>query len=504
VPHSLRRWWLVGLLLLVACGRPKGPAPVLLPGTAEPIQRLFTALQPALRYDSIQIDRDHVLARLCAEEKSGPCFSVRLEPAAECATTVAGPFCVLYPEGAPSRGHQELVERTLHTADGQAMWSTVPKAETQYFSARGLLLALLVLGTLLGGFAESLFRKGLVGRALEWVAALILGGVAFVWMQHVNGGGGTPIVFLYVVDCLLFDQCFTIGPGSSVILNNGGVWPEILLGIRHFGGSPEVVSLTVNALLASGVGLVFLVVSRFLKPSLATPTAVLALALLAPLSLGSPLIDCSVTFLFCAGTEAALLIFALTGRSTALVVGSVFLAHAVGAHTSAVSLLPAFLFLTQMSDTPLRSAVLALAAFMITSLITSSDAVIANVKIFERPQLLPWALLGLALVIGVATWLRPRFQQLRPGTRAVLAGICFLLPHAGGVVTLLLIHHDILPRYLPPVVAPLAALVVFALAAPLGRRRLAFVLPLAVALFALHQHPWPEGPLAATTEERRP
>src|SRR5437868_2618739 len=103
-----------------------------------------------------------------------------------------------------------------------------------------------------------------VVRRLSWMEALdavVVASISFVWLEHVNAA---PIVsnefFMLVVDCLLFGQCFTGGTGSSVLLDNGAVWPDILIAVRHFGGSAIDVYTVVIALLALGVALVFVVV----------------------------------------------------------------------------------------------------------------------------------------------------------------------------------------------------------------------------------------------------
>jgi hypothetical protein len=121
---------------------------------------------------------------------------------------------------------------------------------------------------------------------------------------------GAATVFLTVVDCLLFEQCYTVGQGSSVLLNNGAVWPEMVLAIRFFGGTATDLYWAVIGLMAVGIALVFLIAARFTSPAAAIPAAAFALALLGSFRFASPLIDCSITFLF-SSASAALLIFAL-------------------------------------------------------------------------------------------------------------------------------------------------------------------------------------------------
>lgn len=327
-------------------------------------------------------------------------------------------------------------------------------------------------------------------RWLEALAALVLGAMAFVWLRSANPEVHTSNeIFLLVVDCLLFGQCFTAGTGSSVVLDNGAVWTDLLLTVRHFHGLSAGMHLTVLALTAAGIAVTFWVTSRVLQPALAAPAALLTLALMGVPEIGSPTLDCSTTFLFATLAAAFLLVFSLSGNLLAITAAAVFVSHAVNGHPSAVSLVPALLVVAGMAGRlPLASIPLAVAAYVAASYVTSSQALIGNWQALQWHHLVPWVALGSVLLSAAGVALRRPFQRLSPQAKAAAVAVLLVSPHLVGILLLVKIGHPVLLRYLPPVVAPASVAAVFLLSWLPARMRqpwVAFALPMAVSVYLL-------------------
>lgn len=345
-------------------------------------------------------------------------------------------------------------------------------------------------------------RRALALRRAQLPAALVVGALAYLWFDHALAPADrSSEPFMLVVNCLLFGLCFTAGTGSSVVVDNGAVWPDLMLTVRHFGGTMSTVRAVVLAMAALGISLVFIVTARRARPSLATPAAALALALMNGVRFGTPLLDCSITFLFAAATAAALLDFALTGHWLAAAVAGVFASHAVNAHPSAAILLPAVLFVTAAAGRRLLPPLLAIALYVATSAATSMQAMVGNWSALLTTGLRPRFLAGVVAVVVVSTALNPLFRRLSPRLRGALAAASILAPYAAGVLVLRFIHHDVHDRYLPPLIAPLAvsATLLLAwpaqrLAPPVARPWAPFALTMLAALVALRHGPNPDTP----------
>jgi len=105
------------------CGN-TGDALVLSASAAAAIEQAFARMQPALRYDDIHIECDHVIARLCAvTDPTSVCFSARLDPPSDGCLQAAGPFCVTFLDGAPTATAAAALIAGLQTVDRAALWS---------------------------------------------------------------------------------------------------------------------------------------------------------------------------------------------------------------------------------------------------------------------------------------------------------------------------------------------------------------------------------------------
>ena len=354
-------------------------------------------------------------------------------------------------------------------------------------------------GVLRGRMRNAVAGTWLLGAA-EVAAAVAVSALAYGWLRVVNAG--TPsgnVIFVTVVDCLLFGQCYTIGPGSSVLLNNGAVWPALEVAVRHYGGTADTAHTVVVGMFAAGVGVILLTASRFARPAVAGAAAVAALGLLSSHTLAVPLLDTSVTFLFCATGSMLLLVYALTSRPGALVVGTALAAHGLAAHASGVSILPAFVFIAAAGarSSPLRAVGIAVASYVVATAATSWQTLGGNFWAIRGVGLLPVAVVGIGLLVAVGRALNPRFRAMAPELRSLIVFAALTGPYALGMVYLRIIHHAFLPGYLPPVVAPMALASVLVAAWPVRRfvppeRRpwVEFIVSMAVALAALsYWHP---------------
>jgi hypothetical protein len=268
-------------------------------------------------------------------------------------------------------------------------------------------------------------------------------------------------------DCIAFGQCYTVGPGSSVVLNNGAILPEVATAVWEAGGRANAAFVLIVAMIAVGVGVICIATSRFLRPALAVPASVIALAFLQSQTLASPLIDTSLTFLPSAGTAAALLVFALTDRPFAIVVAAVFAAHAADSHVSGVCLLPALVLVAALAGR--RSLILAGTSLIVAGALTSLQTMIQNVLATARLGVLPLALIGLVALAIVGLRFHARYQGLRPAWKAAVVAGALLAPYGIGVLELLHLGHPLLGGYLPIVVTPLAMIATVLLAWPATR-----------------------------------
>ena len=112
---------------------------------------------------------------------------------------------------------------------------------------------------------------------------IAVGFAAFVWLDRLN----PPYAVtddgvrdqLLARDCTDLDRCHLMGAATSLAgFQQGAVWLDLLIAVRMLGGVRRGQRTVVLALLASSVATLFVVVWRWLRPSLALPAALLLLA----------------------------------------------------------------------------------------------------------------------------------------------------------------------------------------------------------------------------------
>jgi hypothetical protein len=365
-----------------------------------------------------------------------------------------------------------------------------------------LATVLLVSGLLLWRF--DLFQRAQAAgswarRSFPWLEILAAGlvfVVSVLWLAHVNGGlsvVGEERERALMTGPGCFDSpCQTVGAGSSVVLNNGAVWPELEDITRHYGGGERWLQRVMLGLMALGNGLMFLTVSRYAGPAAAAPASAFVLALLGSHRYLSPVMDATSSFFFAAVAVLALLVFVLTDSIAALVTATVFVAHAFNVHVSAVSLLPAFTLLPMMAGKSARTSVAwAAAGFFGSCAATSFDALVANWVTLGNTHLRAAFLVTTAVLLGVGLGARPLYRRASKPTRVAVALALLLAPFAAGAAFLAGIGHPVKAGYVQPVIVPLALASAGLLAWPtrwLPRRVRswsAFVVPMAAGVVAL-------------------
>ncbi len=284
--------------------------------------------------------------------------------------------------------------------------------------------------------------------------------VAFLWMQALAPQPITEFErardLLSARDCYELGKCALMGPPSTTFqTHQGAVWTEILVAVGLLGGREVAALNAVSLCLALGVGTVFAVTWRWIKPSLALPSAVFALAYLDPIRMEGELVNPSTEFLPGALAWAALLVFALSGRFSALLWAAIFVAHTANTHTGGLCLVPALVAFAAVAG-PL--------SLLVTLLLTASSLWItspAAVAWNLRESTLPLAFLsaGLAATALGARFIAPLFRRLGLAGRAAAVTLAMVAP----LVAFLLRRQ--LPGvdkgghawlYWPPVLAPLA------------------------------------------------
>jgi hypothetical protein len=97
---------------------------LILPETAAgPIEEAFARMGPSLHYESISIEEDHVVARLCpASGEPSRCFGLRLDPPHAGCESLYGPFCATFPDG-PQPAAASTIEVGLRSLRGIPLWS---------------------------------------------------------------------------------------------------------------------------------------------------------------------------------------------------------------------------------------------------------------------------------------------------------------------------------------------------------------------------------------------
>ena len=347
----------------------------------------------------------------------------------------------------------------------------------------------------------------------EIALAVAITVAAFLWLAHCSDSPMTEFErsrdLLSARDCVALARCSLIGPPSSTFnTHQGAVWIEILTAVEFLRGSPAAVLKTVNVLLAMGVGTVFLVTWRWLRPAFALPSVLFVLAALDRIHTAGQFVNPSTEFFPAALACSALLLFALTGRIAMLIWAAVCVAHAANTHMGALCLFPTLVALAAIAG-PMDLG-LAVGVFLAASWITSSEALGYNLR---DSALNVRALVGGHLALAVAArFAASRFGRLGVTGRALGVAALMVGPFAAFMVYRLLPHvvHGGEPwLYAPPVLAPCAvgsaALLVLVLEWSMSRvRGLAFVVvnvvPVAVGVGSVAAGPGRLTPGSLTYE----
>lgn len=127
------------VLLLVACLLPAvgleatsdSQQSLVLPASAsQVIQQAFDALAPELTLDSASIQATEVEARLCRGDSTQSCFQIHLGPPLEhCSGTLAGFWCVTYPDGPPEDALQDRIHAALQAETKTTPWKLLLSEE---------------------------------------------------------------------------------------------------------------------------------------------------------------------------------------------------------------------------------------------------------------------------------------------------------------------------------------------------------------------------------------
>jgi hypothetical protein len=332
-------------------------------------------------------------------------------------------------------------------------------------------------------------------RARAALGAALSAGLAFVWLYP--RGSEDWCTYRNVFDCLKFDQCFTMGAGSSVLLTNGAVWFELMTLAGWLGPGAALPAL-VAALTAVAVGAVFAGVARRGSPAHAWAVAA-GLVLWIGWAIDRTLLDADGTFPFAALGQAALAVFALTRRLEALAAGALLLAVAGNTHTSAVTGAAALgMVAVAGSPQPLVGGLLAAVLWLLTTAVTSDAALALNVRMIAGMRY-GWALaIGILFgIVGVGLLGRRRWEAASGPARVGAVGAAVVAPQVAGTAVLIAIGHGLWTRYAMPVAAPVALGLVAAADGLAARRLPAWARPAALAaLFAL--------PLLAAPEDWGP
>jgi hypothetical protein len=304
----------------------------------------------------------------------------------------------------------------------------------------------------------------------EVLLALVVGIGAGLWLDHVNAGAWTghdqTTGLLMAQDCLRLSTCHLTSVDSGVRgFTNGAIWLHLVTAVGLLGGTATAVSTTLLVLMAAGITAIFLCTWRWLHPGAALPAALFALMAVAsgngpsagPGDLSTAnLVDASAVFLPTTLFACALLIFVSTSRSMALVVAAVFASHAANTHVAAMGLLPSLIAAAALAGRrPVASTLLAMGVYTLTTLLSSPEALrnsLSHLDPSEKTQVL----VGLVVLVVVCSLASARFRRLGALTRAGILAAWMVAPLASGALLLLGAHRELSPRYLVPVIAPLA------------------------------------------------
>jgi hypothetical protein len=256
-------------------------------------------------------------------------------------------------------------------------------------------------------------------------------------------------------------HCYLIGPLTSVPgIHQGAAWLDLLIAVRLLGGNEAAARSVVLGLLAIGVGTLFLIVWRWLRPSLAPPAALILLAALSLDIYPSLLINPSAAAFSDILVAAGLLCFGLSGKRRYLILSAFALGLAINVHVGALSLLPSWVAIAALaSRRPLRAVLMASGILLATCFLTSRAAMMANVEeLASHGRLVP-ALVGMIAVLLLSVRSGPWFRRLPREARAWLIGVILIAPFGAGLLWLVIWQrHGFGLTYLHPVLAPAAVL----------------------------------------------
>ncbi len=317
-------------------------------------------------------------------------------------------------------------------------------------------------------------------RLAPILLAVGVGLAAFAWLNHVNpsflaSDDGIRDQLL-MRDCTELGRCHLIGaPTSLPGLHQGAVWLDLLIAVRLLGGDAASQRTVVLVLLALSVAVLFVVVWRWLRASLALPAAVLLGGALSLDIYPSQLINPSVSAFPDVLTAAGLLCYGLAGQRRFLLLSAFALGVGINVHVGSSSLVAPLLAIAVLARPRSWRALLAsIAVLMATYFITSSAALRANVIGLATYGLLLPALAGAAAVVLVCTGLGSRFRRLSWDTRAWIMGVIMILPFSLASLWLVIWeNHHFGITYLHPILAPAAVLTAALVCLPfeLGARR---------------------------------
>lgn len=317
----------------------------------------------------------------------------------------------------------------------------------------------------------------MTARAFSRPAAVILCGAAVVVLTFSGLSSIYPEFWatddgvrdlLLARDCAEQSYCHTVGSPSSLPgFHQGAVWTQVLAAVHVLGGRTEAQRILVLALASVAAGTLFVVVYRWLRPTLAVPATALFVALLTkdhlPAQLASGGASALPTVLFAAG----LLALGTTGRIRFLWIASFALAVAINEHIVSLLMLPPLVAVSMLARRrPWRSLATALTVVASVCILSSAAATRANLLAFAGHALAtPLLIVGVAAAVICAS-LGDRFRSLGVDARAMVVGALTLLPAIAGAVFLFVAQHQFSLHYANPILAPAATVAAAALCAP--------------------------------------
>jgi hypothetical protein len=278
-------------------------------------------------------------------------------------------------------------------------------------------------------------------------------------------------------DCTDLGRCHRIGAPASVRnLFQGAVWIDLLVAARLLGGDTSTERTVVFVLLGLSVATAFIVVWRWLRPSLALPVAVLYVTALSFDTYLSLLTNGSVVAFPAVLAAAGLLCYGLSGRRSFLLSSAFAVGVGINVHVATLSLVPSLVAIAVLArPRPWGPLLGALAVLVLVYLLSSSGALSANIiDLAGRANLATMLAGGIVSVILVAL-LGPWYRSLTWSARAWIVGLLLILPL--GLASLWLVvaeRHHFSYFYLHPILAPVAVLAGSTLCMPfevLARRR---------------------------------